>query len=181
MAKCNECGSEYLEGTLYCIECGSSILSDSEDVVSGDIESTVKIPNVAAIAEIATDAEELTQPLGRLHGIGVHAKRAIFVIESSGREVALDLNGEIKIGRKDPHKELFPDLDLTDDQGFESGVSRMHAKVQASELGVVIVDLGSTNGTQLNNRNLPQQEPYPLKNGDYIRVGGLLIQVYFET
>ena len=72
MAKCNECGSEYLEGTLYCIECGSSFLSDSEDGVSGDIESTVKIPNVAAIAEIATDAEELTQPLGRLHGIGVH-------------------------------------------------------------------------------------------------------------
>ena len=178
MAKCNECGTEYLEGTLYCNECGSSFISDSEDAVSGDIESTVKIPTVAVAS---ADAEELTQPLGRLHGIGVHAKRALFVIESSGREVALDLNGEIKIGRKDPHKELFPDLDLTDDQGFESGVSRLHAAVQASELGVVIVDLGSTNGTQLNNRTLPPKEPYPLKNGDYIRVGGLLIQVYFET
>ncbi len=47
-------------------------------------------------------------------------------------------------------------------------VSRYHALVVNSPRGVKVVDLGSTNGTYINERKFRQ---YPLKDGDTISVG----------
>jgi pSer/pThr/pTyr-binding forkhead associated (FHA) protein len=49
-----------------------------------------------------------------------------------------------------------------------SRVSRHHAQIRFSESGVVIEDLGSTNGTWLNDRQLT--EPRPLSSGDLVRL-----------
>jgi pSer/pThr/pTyr-binding forkhead associated (FHA) protein len=76
---------------------------------------------------------------------------------------------------------MLPELDLTKDRGSDFGVSRLHASIQASNRGVVLIDLGSTNGTLLNNYRLPPDLPYPLHNGDEIRFGRLLVHVFFET
>jgi pSer/pThr/pTyr-binding forkhead associated (FHA) protein len=110
----------------------------------------------------------------------VETKRLTFVIPSSGRRLTLDLDNEIRVGRLDPVKDIRPELDLTEDNGAEHGVSRLHATIQSSNRGLVLVDLGSTNGTLLNNYRLPPDLPYPLHNGDEIRFGRLLVHVFFE-
>ena len=119
--------------------------------------------------------------LGQDFGAVSEAKRVMFVIPSSGRRLILDLDDEIRVGRKDEARQVIPELDLTTDRGSEFGVSRLHASIQASNRGVVLIDLGSTNGTLLNNYRLPPDLPYPLHNGDEIRFGRLLVHVFFET
>ncbi|MEH0936336.1 FHA domain-containing protein [Micromonospora psammae] len=48
-------------------------------------------------------------------------------------------------------------------------LSRRHAAVQVSDAGVTLVDLGSTNGTWLNDRRIGVEEL--LSDGDVIRIG----------
>lgn len=173
MQKCNACGKEYIEGALYCEECGVFLLAETEEE---DIESTarVSIPK-------PSNGSDSTLPFEHQVGFGPQPNKVLFTITSSGRRVALELGGEIRIGRVDPGQEIWPELDLTPDQGYECGVSRCHAILQPSAKGVELVDCGSTNGTQLNNEHLNPEQPHPLKNGDHIKLGGLLIQVFFES
>jgi pSer/pThr/pTyr-binding forkhead associated (FHA) protein len=85
---------------------------------------------------------------------------------------------ELRIGRAS--SELVPEVDLTDDDGAQKGVSRLHAKIQSVQEGLVLIDLNSTNGTLLNNHLLPPQEPYPLNSGDEIRFGDLLVHLFLN-
>ncbi|GAB4264983.1 MAG: hypothetical protein Kow0080_04680 [Candidatus Promineifilaceae bacterium] len=51
------------------------------------------------------------------------------------------------------------------------GVSREHARLQATSLGWEVVDLGSVNGTFLNDRRLRPETPTPLVPGSRIKIG----------
>jgi diguanylate cyclase (GGDEF)-like protein len=53
----------------------------------------------------------------------------------------------------------------------DSSVSRRHAMVQAGEGGWSVTDLGSTNGTFLNNAAV---ESASLRDGDYLRIGNCI-------
>jgi diguanylate cyclase (GGDEF)-like protein len=54
----------------------------------------------------------------------------------------------------------------------EVTVSRHHAALTVDARGIVrVTDLGSTNGTFLNDRRLPGQTPVRVKDGDRIRLG----------
>lgn len=169
MIKCGECGSNEMEGTLYCSECGNSLLVILE-------QSTAQLPFTDSMSDPVPPSL-----LGQDFGAVSEAKRVMFVIPSSGRRVFLELEEEIRVGRKDVERQVMPELDLTTDRGSDFGVSRLHASIQSQNRGVVLVDLGSTNGTLLNNYRLPPDLPYPLHNGDEIRFGRLLVHVFFET
>lgn len=60
------------------------------------------------------------------------------------------------------------DLVLTD-----AGTSRRHATIQLKNGRFVIADLGSTNGTFVNNAMVSEQ---PLVAGDFIRIGGHIMK-----
>lgn len=169
MIKCSECGSNEMEGALFCSECGNSLLKTRE-------QSTAQLPFSDSLSDPVPPSL-----LGQDFGAVSEAKRVMFVIPSSGRRVILDLDDEIRVGRKDAARQLNPELDLTKDRGSDFGVSRLHASIQPSNRGVVLIDLGSTNGTLLNNYRLPPDLPYPLHNGDEIRFGRLLVHIFFET
>jgi eukaryotic-like serine/threonine-protein kinase len=51
------------------------------------------------------------------------------------------------------------------------GVSRQHARLQGTEAGWEIVDLGGINGTELEGRRLPANQPTALLPGHQIRIG----------
>jgi diguanylate cyclase (GGDEF)-like protein len=53
----------------------------------------------------------------------------------------------------------------------DPSVSRRHARIQYSRKGHIVSDLGSTNGTFVND--IPVEQT-PLRDGDYLRVGGCL-------
>lgn len=57
------------------------------------------------------------------------------------------------------------------------GVSRRHARISVTEIGYVLEDLGSKNGTFVNGTRLAR--PHRLKDGDEIRLGS--VQMTFRT
>lgn len=126
--------------------------------------------------------EKLRSPslTGQKLNMNTDVRQLRFVIGEAGRSVTLPLDEPILIGRADPERGVYPDLDLSGDNASECGVSRRHARIEVSGADIVLTDLGSTNGTLLNTFPLPPELPYSLRNGDRIHIGTLLIQVYFQ-
>jgi serine/threonine protein kinase len=74
------------------------------------------------------------------------------------------------IGRRSLSRQIFPHLDLTynDPAAY---ISRQHARIVADAGGYFLEDLGSANGTFLNDRRLPPGVPTRMRNGDRVRIG----------
>jgi pSer/pThr/pTyr-binding forkhead associated (FHA) protein len=58
-------------------------------------------------------------------------------------------------------------------------VSRVHAALRRNHAQLLLIDLGSTNGTRLNGKPLPAHQPTPVENGDEIRLGKLVMTINF--
>lgn len=86
---------------------------------------------------------------------------------------------EITLGRRHFQDADPPVVDLNDGEGHMMGVSRRHAVVHVREDGCYLEDLGSTNGTWLNETQLEPNTPTPLKSGSQIRLGGYVLSVYY--
>jgi len=82
-----------------------------------------------------------------------------------GHRVALD-RAELVIGR-DPACDLPVPLDT---------VSRRHARIASRAGSLLVSDLGSTNGTFLNDQPLGPQQELPLRTGDALRVGSAIFR-----
>jgi diguanylate cyclase (GGDEF)-like protein len=80
-----------------------------------------------------------------------------------GKKYTLD-DGELTIGRDDSNH-IVVDLD---------NVSRRHARVRIQGSRVMVEDLGSTNGTYLNDEELAQATP--LRSGDLVKVGSSIFK-----
>ena len=80
------------------------------------------------------------------------------------------LENPFNIGRRSLSRQIFPHLDLTynDPAAY---VSRQHARIVADAGGYFIEDLGSANGSFLNDKRLPGGVPTRLRNGDRVRIG----------
>jgi pSer/pThr/pTyr-binding forkhead associated (FHA) protein len=168
MIKCADCGSTQYDGTLFCSECGQSLL-----------EAPVEPTNILPFSKAS---RRLTPP--PLTGFKItsapEAKKVTFVIPGSRQHLTVVLKERILIGRADFGGENAPDLDLTPHDGINKGVSREHASLQLSDQGIILRDLGSTNGTILNSSQLPPEQPFLLRSGDEVRFGDLLVHVFFE-
>lgn len=89
----------------------------------------------------------------------------------SEEDFPLASDGEMIIGRIDPHRGIRPEVDLTK-YDPASRVSRRHARITVRGHLYFVEDLGSANGTIVNgNMRLTPQEPYLLSNGDLIQIG----------
>ena len=78
----------------------------------------------------------------------------------------LDLgSGPITVGRLD--KSGVPQADYNVDYAV-SFVSRRHFRLEKAADGFRIIDVGSTNGTELNGNLLVMNMPYPLSKGDTV-------------
>ncbi len=83
------------------------------------------------------------------------------------------------IGRRDPASASYPDVDLSSQGESSTSVSRRHAQIIRQKEEVFVEDLKSSNGTILNGKNLEPGRRYPLKNGDELRFG--LVMLIFLT
>lgn len=83
--------------------------------------------------------------------------------EAAGR--AFRVNGSLSIGRA-------AGCEITLDDTF---ISQVHARVALSESGVVVEDLGSTNGTYLNRKRVTA--PVVVQPGDVIQVGSTVMEL----
>jgi pSer/pThr/pTyr-binding forkhead associated (FHA) protein len=81
----------------------------------------------------------------------------------------------IVIGREDPVSGIFPDIDLDPMGGHEAGVGRRHAQISVHDGQLYVEDLDSVNGTALNKEKLSPRQPQPLKDGDELRLGKMVL------
>jgi hypothetical protein len=82
----------------------------------------------------------------------------------------LDINGEIILGRSSdgPNR-----VNLDEYQAAECGVSRQHLMLRPTPSNLLVIDLGSTNGTWCNSRRIGRYAPSHLLNGDTLTLSTL--------
>jgi hypothetical protein len=81
-------------------------------------------------------------------------------------------DGPVRIGRASSSRGLSPEIDLTGPP-LDPAVSHLHAQLLRHPEGWVVVDLGSSNGTRLNDAEEPleAETEIPVKAGDRIHLG----------
>jgi hypothetical protein len=127
-------------------------------------------PPVAAAAEVAA---EPAPPRGWELVIGVDAALDTdpdpahpCPVGAAERVLAIDLR-EMLVGRDDDQRDIHPEVALAD-----PGASRRHAKiVREADGGVSLQDLASTNGSQINGREVPAGTRRRLAPGDVLTLG----------
>ncbi|MEO1443631.1 MAG: FHA domain-containing protein, partial [Chloroflexota bacterium] len=100
------------------------------------------------------------------------------VIVATGYIVTIDVDEEITVGRMS-NTERALHLDLTPYGANSSGVSRIRARISRTEKGITLEDLGSTNGTFLNEYRLQSFAKVPIQDGDTLELGKLRCRVKF--
>jgi len=87
---------------------------------------------------------------------------------------------ETMIGRADPVTGILPDIDLTPVDTNRS-VSRRHAKILKSDNDYhVLEEVGTVNGTYVNDQRIPTGVPVTLHNGDLVKIGLIAMKVVFD-
>jgi hypothetical protein len=109
---------------------------------------------------ISSDATGMHAAVDGLQGADAEFEPRLLVERAAGHEpgVAYDLSEGATLGRGD--------VEIRLDDPFASS---RHARISRQGHVVVIEDLGSTNGTYLNEE--PLNGPQPLHPGDHIRIG----------
>lgn len=124
--------------------------------------------------------EDLTQVESVAPG-DVPVETTAFSLQFDGfaEPVLLEPETRMTVGRLDEERDNYPDIDLNPYGAVEKGVSARHAVIEHDHGSVQITDVGSTNGTYINDRRLTPNQAYILHSGDEIRFAKLLARIRF--
>lgn len=163
---CPVCQHRNPLGTLRCAQCGIALAGST---------TTVRIDDEAA--------EEVVGDLGiapPAHRYG-ETEGLVFYVAGEVQPLVVRGRTEVILGRHVEGQTPAEVLDLTPYHGHLLGVSRRHARVRFSAEECLLEDLNSTNGTWLNEKRLTPNTPYIVSNGDQIRLGQMILFVYFSA
>jgi RNA polymerase subunit RPABC4/transcription elongation factor Spt4 len=145
LASCATCGARLSADSRFCESCGT------------DRATTVWVIEVGVDGSRAETA--------RRAGIDFpHERQPVEVRHQSTRVV---------IGRRREGSGAgaeAPDLDLSGTLA-DPGVSHAHAVIERDDGRWTVTDLGSTNGTALNGKDLVPHTPHPVGDGDTLEIG----------
>lgn len=203
MVKCPTCLTSYAADTIVCLKCGLYPLDNEEispDLVetsisgwdtdaaprsdsSGTGHPTIRL-RIRASKSLRALSPASRSPFGTsrypaVRGFGAGRWNRYGQSPAGTRELEIPLTKSVCLGRIDPKEGIYPDVDLTADFAIEFGVSREHACISRRGNAVEVEDLASTNGTLLNGSQLSPYLSVPLKDGDQLQLGKLLIEVSF--
>ncbi len=103
--------------------------------------------------------------------------KAYLVSTMSGKTFPIT-KGESYVGRVDRVTGAVPEIDLTDEDP-KRFISRRHAKIMKSDDDFLLVEeIGTVNGTFLNNQRLATGTPVQLKNGDTLTFANITLTFY---
>ena len=88
---------------------------------------------------------------------------------------------EFTLGRISEGQPIMPDIDLSPYYAYANGVSRLHAVIKRVDEQVILMDLGSSNGTYLNGKRMTPNVEQGLNHGDVVMFGKLKIQILLKT
>lgn len=170
MIVCRNCKHKNMDGALFCSECGANI--GSQDAIS---TQNIKTGEMRQNIE-GKGAKPARQPVitkldtwGTLH------------LLDTGQMLPLSDRNEFTLGRISEGQPIMPDIDLSPYQAYASGVSRLHAVLKRDNGRIILMDLGSSNGTYLNAKRLNPNSEQALEHGDIIALGKLKIQVILQN
>jgi len=99
---------------------------------------------------------------------------------ASGTAFFFSNGDETTIGRADPVTGILPDIDLTP-VDLNRSVSRRHAKiVKRGNEYCVLEEVGTVNGTYVNEQRIPTGTPVPVHNGDMLKIGLIAMKAVFD-
>ncbi|HYN84198.1 MAG TPA: protein kinase [Pyrinomonadaceae bacterium] len=147
-----EVGSTVAVEMVYCGFCGGRIAAD--DVFCAHCGARQPLASAAASARAA------------------RATAKLVVMGTTELNRAFELPKESNlVGRSDPHSNIFPEVDLSPFDP-ETKISRRHARIWRQGDTYLVEDLGSVNGTVVNDTiRLGPRQPRTLEHGDKIRLG----------
>lgn len=165
---CPICKTKNEPEAIFCVRCGARL--DDPFADSGPKTKT-------------TDMEALTPEMIREWSLK-EAKTpdsgiAIYV-EGASSPAYLDSKDEIVLGRKAGTTSGML-IDLAPLGGYHLGLSRRHAVIRRTADGYEVLDLGSVNGTWLNEERLVPHQSYPLPSGSHLRLGRMRLFVLYRS
>ncbi len=165
---CPVCKYKNKSDATVCIYCGAK-LDQAEDgpTTTRNVEVNTG-PLAKAIRESIPPALKPPQD-----GIAIYSL-------TSDHPITVQQADQFILGRRMTGEMDESFFDLRPFGAYENGVSRRHAMIRRVEDGYEIVDLGSTNGTWLNNQRIVPNRPYPLDPGVKVNLGRLQLFVMFQ-
>ncbi len=161
---CPVCGTVNAHGTLVCSNCGAALAG----------EWTMKTVSLGNAASGTNRFRK--QRIAHIGKLPPHAA-ALYINNGETPSIVL-ITSEIIFGRNVAGDET-PRFDLTNFQGQERGVSRKHAILKRIPEGIIVEDMGSSNGTWLNDSLLKPFTPSLLQSGDRLRLSQVEVEIYF--
>ncbi|NDD64637.1 MAG: FHA domain-containing protein [Acidobacteria bacterium] len=208
MIRCHKCGTDNLDGSEFCDECGIGLGEAGPARRPGSPPLAPPPPSFSYENSSPRPATPYNPPStppssGRSNGghnpsgavtgggrrvrivqpepgSGALPPRARLVILRGGKvgKEFLLFESDALIGRWDADGGIFPDVDLDQDDP-EAKVSRRHARLLQVNNQFLIEDLGSTNGTFINRGpRLTAGIRQPLNHGDEIIVGKTFLKFF---
>lgn len=176
MITCPNCRHQELAGALFCSECGTQLRDYGElgthPFATKQVEKAglrVGEENLPGHSVAAESASAIREDLVSL-----------FVIDAK-KTIHLQGRSEYILGRVAEDQPIIPDVDLTEFEAYYMGVSRLHAALKVGPQRISIRDLGSSNGTRVNGQRIVPHVDYPLKPGDAIALGKLVLQIQLSS
>lgn len=163
MITCPNCNFEEPEGAIFCTECGTKLI-DAKGL------STATFGTTDLNLDLSGPPPEINPPLPVTEAhINLHIIRTGQILPLVGRE-------EYTLGRISQGQSILPDIDLAPFDGYSQGVSRLHATFKLKNNNLYIEDLGSSNGTRINENKIDPHSDQLIHHGDVISLGRFKIQ-----
>ncbi|HSJ87076.1 MAG TPA: FHA domain-containing protein [Anaerolineales bacterium] len=160
--------------------------NEPEAIVCGKCGAALDDPSIdSRLKTKTTDMQALTPEmiqdwsLKEAVALEVPESGIAFYVEGRSNSAYIDSKGEFILGRKsETTSETL--VDLAPFGGYSLGLSRRHVVVRWKGHGYEVMDLGSVNGTWLNEERLVPHQSYPLPSGSHLRLGRMRILVLYH-
>ncbi len=160
MIVCPNCKHKEADGAIFCSECGMQLIQYTPGETQRFNTATSELGNIPS-----PDTPAQSPAWISLH------------LLDSGQILPVTDRNEFTMGRVSENQPIMPDVDLSPFKAFDNGVSRLHAVIRNNSGNVIIMDLGSSNGTYINGTRIVPNIEQPLRHGDIVALGKLKMQV----
>jgi hypothetical protein len=180
--QCPGCGDVNRPGVIFCETCGTNLQTGERPPISTRaISASDELLSIPIEGTDTLDVGEFRK--SNLVGTSIFSQDMILriQIEDGGAPILLRLaqSHHVLFGRCDGASSTI-DVDLTPYAGYANGISRRHAAIALEGERLELWDLDSSNGTYLNGIRLEPRRRHQLRDSDEIRMGKLVLYVYFE-
>jgi hypothetical protein len=172
MPICPVCTHENTYGALSCAQCYSPLV----ELTNNQENTPLPTDRMFLPKEPISPKRQLSR-----HTAALPIDSIALYIDDYDEPLVVPVSQQAILGRYTPNSATQPRIDLGPFGGYDKGISRIHAIIRRTDAGLIIEDLGSSNGSWLNSQRLKPYIPSPLRSGDLLRLGQVKIEIHFSS